>query len=95
MSIWVTVSILPSDPNYCGVQHPQFIKCGKVNPLIFIQTFGEFLVDEIGTADLDNNKPLDWLAFSEHRLLSLVSGKMFMDELNIREQTDKIKFYPR
>ena len=24
----------------------------------------------------------------------MVSGKMFMDELNIREQTDKIKFYP-
>lgn len=23
-----------------------------------------------------------------------MSGKMFMDELNIREQTDKIKFYP-
>ena len=89
-----SVNFTEPDPNYCGVQHPQFIKCGKVNPLIFIQTFGEFLVDEIGTADLDNIKPLDWLAFSEHRLLSLVSGKMFMDELNIREQTDKIKFYP-
>lgn len=62
--------------------------------MIFIQTFDEFLIDEIGTADLDHIKPIDWLAFSEHRLLSLVSGKLFVDKLNIREQTDKIKFYP-
>ena len=89
-----SVNFTEPDPNDCGVQHPQFIKCGKVNPLIFIQTFGEFLVDEIGTADLDNISHLDWLAFSEHRLLSLVSGKMFVDKLNIREQAYKIKFYP-
>ncbi len=89
-----SVNFTEPDPNDCGVQHPQFIDSGKVNPLIFIQTFDEFLIDEIGTADLDNITPLDWLAFSEHRLLSLVSGKLFVDKLNIRKQTDKIKFYP-
>lgn len=89
-----SVNFTEPDPNDCGVQHPQFIDSGKVNPLIFIQTFNEFLIDEIGTADLDNIAPLDWLAFSEHRLLSLVSGKLFIDKLNIRKQTDKIKFYP-
>lgn len=89
-----SVNFTEPDPNDCGVQHPQFINSGKVNPLIFIQTFDEFLIDEIGTADLDNIKPLDWLTFSEHRLLSLVSGKLFADKLNVRQQTDKIKFYP-
>lgn len=89
-----SVNFTEPDLNDCGVQHPQFIDSGKVNPLIFIQTFDEFLIDEIGTADLDNISPLDWLSFSEHRLLSLVSGKLFMDKLNIREKTDKIKFYP-
>ena len=86
-----SVNFTEPDPNDCGVQHPQFINSGKVNPLIFIQTFDEFLIDEIGTADLDNISHLDWIAFSEHRLLSLVSGKLFVDRLNIR---DKIKFYP-
>ena len=43
---------------------------------------------------MDNITSLDWLAFSEHRLLSLVSGKLFVDKLNIREQTAKINFYP-
>ena len=89
-----SVNFTEPDPNDCGVQHPQFIDSGKVNPLIFIQTFNEFLIDEIGTADLDNITSLDWLAFSEHRLLSLVSGKLFVDKLNIRNQTDKINFYP-
>lgn len=89
-----SVNFTAPDPNDCGVQHPQFVDSGKVNPLIFIQTFDEFLVDEIGTADLDYVQPMDWLAFSEHRLLSLVSGKFFADKLNLREQIDKIKFYP-
>lgn len=89
-----SVNFTEPDSNDCGVQHPQFIDSGKVNPLIFIQTFNEFLFDEIGTADLDNIEPLDWLAFSEHRLLSLVSGNLFVDKLNIRKLTDKIKFYP-
>lgn len=89
-----SVNFTKPDPNDCGVQHPQFIDSGKVNPLIFIQTFDEFLIDEIGTFDLDNISYLDWLAFSEHRLLSLVSGKLFVDKLNIKKQTDKIKFYP-
>lgn len=88
-----SVNFTEPDPNDNGVQHPQLINSGKVNPLIFIRTFDEFLIDEIGTADLDNITPLDWLAFSEHRLLSLVSGKIFSDKLNIKNQTDKIKFY--
>ena len=89
-----SVNFTEPDPNDCGVQHPQFIDSGKVNPLIFIQTFEEFLMDEIGTSNLDNISHLNWLAFSEHRLLSLVSGKLFVDKLNIRAQTDKIQFYP-
>ncbi len=31
----------------------------KLIPPIFIQTFEEFLIDEIGTAGLDNISPLD------------------------------------
>ena len=78
-----SVNFTEPNPNDCGVQHPQFIDSGKVNPLIFIQTFDKFLIDEIGTADLDNISLSDWLAISEHRLLSLVSGKLFVDRLNL------------
>lgn len=88
------VNFTEPDPNDCGVQHPKFIPEGKVNPLVFIHTFDEHLNKQLGTADLDNISPVQWLAFSEHRLLSLVSGKFFVDELNCSEKVAKIKYYP-
>ena len=90
-----SVNFTEPDPNDCGVQHPKFINEGKVNPLIFIQTFDDYLVEQLGISDLDNIKPFQWLAFSEHRLLSLVSGKFFVDRLNCAEVISKIKYYPR
>ena len=90
-----SVNFTEPDPNDCGVQHPKFISEGKVNPLIFIQTFDDYLVEQLGTSDLGSIKPLEWLSFSEHRLLSLVSGKFFVDGLNCAEIIAKIKYYPR
>lgn len=90
-----SVNFTEPDPNDCGVQHPQFINEGMVNPLIFIQTFEDYLVEQLGTSDLYNIKPFEWLAFSEHRLLSLVSGKFFVDGLNCAEAISQIKYYPR
>ncbi len=49
-----SVNFTEPDPNDCGVQHPQFITEGKVNPLVFIQTFDEYLIEQLGTSDLDN-----------------------------------------
>lgn len=89
-----SVNFTEPDPNDNGVQHAKFISSGKVNPLIFIQTFDEFLYDELGTSDLENLHPLDWLSFSEHRLLSLVSGKMFVDKLHIADKLILLRYYP-
>lgn len=61
---------------------------------MFIHTFDEYLNEQLGTADLDNISPFQWLAFSEHRLLSLVSGKFFVDGLNCSDKIEKIKYYP-
>ena len=90
-----SVNFTEPDPNDCGVQHPKFIREGKVNPLIFIQTFDDYLIEQLDISDLDNIKPYEWLAFSEHRLLSLVSGKFFVDGLHCTEIISKIKYYPR
>lgn len=89
-----SVNFSEPDPDDCNVQHPQLIDSGRVNPLIFIRTFPSFLAGEIGTADPDHMTPLDWLACSEHRLLSLVSGKLFADQLNLEELRKKLRFYP-
>ncbi len=89
-----SVNFTKPDPNDCGVRHPEFISEGNGSPLIFIQTFEDYLLDQLGISDLNNIKPYEWLAFSEHRLLSLVSGKFFVDRLNCTEVISHIKYYP-
>lgn len=90
-----SVNFTAPDPGDNGVQHPRFISTGKVNPLIFIQTPDSFLTEELGTADLENLDLLDWLVFSEHRLLSLVSGKLFVDKLGMKKKLLPLRYYPR
>lgn len=90
-----SVNFTEPDPDDCGVQHPELIKEGTVNPLIFIQTFDEYLDEQLGIHDLNQIKPYEWLAFSEHRLLSLVSGQFFVDRLHLAERISKIRYYPR
>jgi len=38
---------------------------------------------------------IDWLTISEHRLLGLTAGRVFVDMLNIQETRDKLAFYPQ
>ncbi|MCH5194916.1 MAG: DUF4037 domain-containing protein [Oscillospiraceae bacterium] len=89
-----SVNFTEPNENDNGVQKPSFITSGKVNPLIFIRTFEDFLSEQLGTADPDNITSYQWLSFSEHRLLSLVSGKLFTDGLGLSETISKIKYYP-
>ncbi len=89
-----SVNFSVPDPNDNGVQHPQFITSGRVNPLIFIRTFDDFLEDELGTRDFEHLSAADWLTFSEHRLLSLTAGEWFHDGLNLAGRLDTIRFYP-
>lgn len=90
-----SVNFTQPDPNDCGVRHPKQISEGPVNPLIFIEGFNDFLAEQLGVSDFDNIRPVEWLSFSEHRLLSLVSGKFFVDGLNCAEVISKIRYYPR
>ena len=38
---------------------------------------------------------IDWLTISEHRLLGLTAGRIFIDMLNIEETRRKLSFYPQ
>lgn len=89
-----SVNFTPPDPNDNGVRHPQPIDRGPVAPLIWVQTFDSFLTEQLGTADLDHIGPLDWLAFSEHRLLSLTAGRFFTDGLHLAERLAPLRYYP-
>ncbi len=77
-----------------GVRHPLPITEGKVNPLIFILSFEEYLTEQLGSADLAHITPAMWLSFSEHRLLSLVSAQFYVDGLACEKRLAYIRFYP-
>ena len=49
----------------------------------------------MGTFRLTDLSPADWLAFSEHRLLSLNAGALFVDGLGMRERLAPLRYYPR
>ncbi|GLC78333.1 DUF4037 domain-containing protein [Lacrimispora brassicae] len=77
-----------------GIRQPEFISNGVVSPLVFIHTISEYLNTYLGVGNFDNLSELDWLTFSEHRLLTLTSGKLFLDGLNIHDLLEKTNFYP-
>lgn len=89
-----SVNFSAPDPNDNGVRHPEFITEGLVSPLVFIHTIEEYLKDYLGVNSFENLSELDWLAFSEHRLLALTSGKLFVDGLNLKKTLNTIRFYP-
>lgn len=89
-----SVNFSRPDPDDNGVMHPEPVSVGPVNPLIFITTPEEFLESQLGTSDLENLSPTQWLTFSEHRLLSLISGTMFVDGLKLRERLKVTAYYP-
>jgi hypothetical protein len=89
-----SVNFSAPDPGNNSVRCAEFIDSGDVSPLISIQTFGQFLENYLGICDLSRINHLDWLTFSEHKLLALTSGKLFIDMLNITKKLDLIRFYP-
>ena len=77
-----------------GVRCPEFIAEGKVSPLVHIHTIPEYLDDYLGTHRLESLSASDWVSFSEHRLLALTSGKLFVVRLNLADSLNRIRYYP-
>jgi hypothetical protein len=68
---------------------------GKVSLLIDILTVDEYLAGwYLGTSDLENLTNLDWLTLSEHRLLGVTSGRIFKDDLGLKDRLEVLRFYP-
>ena len=94
MYLGYSVNFSVPDTEDGGIRHAELITSGAVSPLIDIHTIHEYLLDYLGTNNLTNLSALDWLAFSENKLLSLTSGKLFVDDLQLRKLLDKLHFYP-
>lgn len=89
-----SVNFSPPDPNDNGVRHAVTIDSGKVNPLVFIYSFEEYLNFYLGTHELDHLPDSVWLTFSEHRLLALNRAEWYVDKLGLAKQLESIRYYP-
>ena len=89
------VNFSPPDPNDGGVRHATPSLDGKVNPLIFLYTIEEYLDFYLGTHQLDNLSDIEWLSFSEHRLLALAVGEFYVDMLHLADTLSPISYYPQ
>jgi hypothetical protein len=89
-----SVNFSKPNPNDNGVRVPQLIESGDVHPLIFIETIEDFLEEYLGVCELENMTVFEWLSVSEHKLLALTSGKLFIDMLDVKTKLESIKYYP-
>lgn len=64
--------------------------------LVSVQTVGSFLEDHLGVDARRELTPLDWLSFSEQRLLELTRGAIYHDGLGELEPARrKLAYHPR
>lgn len=82
------------DPNDQGIRHAVEGVPGKVDPLIFFYTPEEYLDFYMGAHQFDSLTDLEWLSFSENRLLTLAVGEFYVDDLHLAERLAPLKYYP-
>lgn len=68
---------------------------GPVNHMLQITTLNDFFDRELGKSCWQAPTPADWLVFSEHRLLTLTTGKVFQDDLGLEDIRRTLAYYPR
>jgi hypothetical protein len=89
-----TVNFSKPDPDDGGVQTPEDITSGEVNPLIWITTIKKFFKEYLNIDPHSQIKFDSWLTFPEHRLLAVTAGKIFHDDLCIESVRNKFRYYP-
>ena len=82
-------------PDRFGVRLLEEIESGPVNHLVEIFTIRLFFKEYLDFNPYREIKTSDWLKFSEHRLLEIIKGKIFHDDLHLDMIRNKFSYYPR
>ncbi len=85
----------PPDPTDNGTQQLQNISEGIVNHRITAHTARNFVH---GHLNFDIHEPLtavDWLTFSQHRLLGLTAGQIFHDGIDLAVVRTRFAYFPK
>jgi hypothetical protein len=85
----------PPDPGDHGVQLLQDAGDGLINHRVEVLTPAEFVLRQLNFDTAAPLHPLDWLTFSEQRLLSITAGAVFHDEIGLEQVRSRFAYYPR
>ncbi len=83
------------DPGDNGTQLLQPVTAGPVNHRVSIQTVHSFFNDYLAFNIEQPLEPVDWLTFSEQRLLTISRGTVFHDEVGLNAVRSRFTYYPQ
>lgn len=81
-------------PGEDGISAMQDDDSGQFRPMISIDTLDGFLMSELGVAGAQGLSAADWLALSEHKLLTLRAGELFHDDIGAGAVLCGFDYYP-
>lgn len=83
------------DPNDNGTQLLQPVDSGPVNHRVEIWTIRRFFLNYTGFDVTEALKPCHWLAIPQQKLRTITAGRVFRDDLDLRETCGRFSYYPR
>jgi hypothetical protein len=87
-------SFTPPDPDDNGTQLLESSTYGPVSHRVTCQTPADFIFQHLNF-DLDQPiEPIDWLTFSEQRLLTLTTGPVYHDGIGLAAVRGRFTYYP-
>lgn len=82
-------------PDEFGVQLLEEIRTGPVNHRVEIFTIRSFFKEYLYFDPHKEVKTSEWLRFPEHKLLTIIKGKIFHDALDLDKVRKRFNYYPR
>ncbi|HEX9074501.1 MAG TPA: DUF4037 domain-containing protein, partial [Anaerolineae bacterium] len=78
-----------------GVRLPKDIEAGPVHHMIHIESLPSFFKGYLGWTLSEPLHPVDWLTFTEQKLLTVTRGRVFHDGLGQLEPLrEQLRYYP-
>jgi len=78
-----------------GVKVLKKINSGKIDHRIEIFTIESFFKEYLNFNVKKDISIYDWLIFPEHKLLTITAGKIFHDDLGLKNVVEKFQYYPK
>lgn len=82
------------NPNDNGVRISEEIETGPVEHLIFLVTIASFFQDSARIDPFRDPTPAEWLTIPQQLLLEWTAGKVFHDDLGLKQVRERFAYYP-